>query len=85
MKLLRSAFVAGLAVAGLAGAAHAGLDFIQHQKRAGFVAQLAQAAQELRSDHTHAAFALQGLDQDRGGGRARRFRQPAPAAAAVPR
>ena len=51
----------------LAGAADAGLHLVEDQQQPVLVAELAQALEELRRDHPHAAFALDRLDQDRGG------------------
>ena len=49
----------------MTGAAHAALDFVEHQQRAMAIAQRAQAVQELLRRRRHAAFALHGLDQHR--------------------
>ena len=48
----------------LAGAAHAGLDFVEEQESAGGVAQFARGLQELGRDGVDAAFALQDFDAD---------------------
>ncbi len=54
----------------VAGAPHAGLHFVEDQQRAVLVGELAQLAQGLVRRHPHAPLALDGLDQDGGGGRA---------------
>ena len=53
-----------------AGAADAGLHLVEHQEQLVLVAQFAQAPQERRRHHPHAALALDRLDQDRRGFRA---------------
>ncbi len=50
----------------LAGAPDARLHLVEHQQQAEFVADLAEALQELDIGGAHAAFALHRLDQDRG-------------------
>jgi hypothetical protein len=50
-----------------AGAADAGLHLVEHQEQLVLVAQFAQAPQERRRHHPHAALALDRLDQDRRG------------------
>ena len=47
------------------GAAHAGLHLVENQEQLVPVADVAQAAQKGRRDHSHAALALDRLDQDR--------------------
>ena len=46
----------------LSGAAHAGLDFIDHEERAGGVAEVACDLEELLRDGVNAAFALDSFD-----------------------
>ena len=50
-----------------AGAAPAGLDFVQQKQHALFVTQLAQTTQEFRGSRMNAAFALYRLDHNRNG------------------
>ncbi|HET6838656.1 MAG TPA: aspartate aminotransferase family protein, partial [Bradyrhizobium sp.] len=57
----------------IAGAAHAGLHFVERQQQAVLVAQLAQRLEECVRRRAHAALALHGLDQDAGGLRADRL------------
>ena len=57
----------------VAGAADAGLYFVENQQQAVVVAQLAQRAQECMRHHPHAAFAHDRLDHDGGGIRANRL------------
>ena len=52
----------------LAGAAHAGLHLVHAEDDAVFVAHRAQVAQELHVGGTHAALALDRLDDDAAGG-----------------
>ena len=52
----------------LAGAAHAGLDFVENQHRVMTIAQLAQPLQEFFFRRKHAALALHRLDDHRTGG-----------------
>ncbi len=59
-----------------AGAAEAGLHFVEHQHQAVLVAQLAQRTQEFPRHDAHAAFALDRLDHDRRGLRRDRLLRP---------
>ena len=54
----------------IAGAAHAGLHFVEGQQQAVFVAQRAQRLDETGRSRPHAALALHQFDQDTGGLRA---------------
>ena len=47
-----------------AGAAHAGLDFVADEERAGGVAEVASGLQELGGDEVNAAFALEDFKGD---------------------
>ena len=48
----------------LAGAAHAGLNLIDNQQRAGGVGQRARLGEELLRERANAAFALDGFDEN---------------------